>query len=499
MAIRIKSSLIWLLFSIISLCSAEENDYKLVRAETRNVIFVGRSRAGKTALIDVLKNKDYHPPLFTIVRGTEEVTLESFTMRVKGSEQYKNFQLQLNIMDTPGLFERTIDINDQRTNEIILDTIKKCIELEITKINHVYFVMSIQQGLNTEDLKSFRLFAELFLGMEHKISVIISFAQNLSTQKQYDHYIDQFTKVADLRSMYEKINGRIFFLGAISTGAMYDIATLKRNVYQQRRLLFQHILKQTSSYNLKKLKIYQDYLLLIKQVRLILAECCTNMQTCIDIARFDLFIKHYTDFVEGNVRNIVFIGRSGAGKTTLIEILKDKYYVPDQWWNMFTKTDKCTTYSIDGIVRNLDVNIMDTPGLINNIKYIKKCIEDINEINHIYFIISMAHGLNPDEMHAFKLFTELFAGIEKHLSIIISFSHTFTSKEYDHYRDQFKTVPVLKHMYDTTQGRIFFLGAVEDCKVCDVNAIKRNVYAQRDILISHFEEQDTVYNVQKQM
>ena len=41
--------------------------------------------------------------------------------------------------------------------------------MEITKINHVYFVMSIANGLNEDDLKSFDLFTQLFVGMKNAL------------------------------------------------------------------------------------------------------------------------------------------------------------------------------------------------------------------------------------------------------------------------------------------------------------------------------------------
>ena len=69
-----------LLVLLLLYCSGQtDNDYTLVEADIRNIIFVGRGRAGKTTLINVLKDKNYNPPLFDIVRGTKYAKLESFT------------------------------------------------------------------------------------------------------------------------------------------------------------------------------------------------------------------------------------------------------------------------------------------------------------------------------------------------------------------------------------------------------------------------------------
>merc|ERR1719356_666144 len=160
-------------------------------------------------------------------------------------------------MDTPGLFE-TVALNDTRTNEVILNVIKKCIDMEITKIHHVYYVMSIHEGLDGEDLKSFDLFSDLFVGMEDKISIILAFSQKTNKQGE-PHYIDQFqNKVPELKPLYNKIGGRIFFLGAVKQSEFINPEALKKNVYRQRAVLLDHIVEQNETFNVKKLKIYRE-------------------------------------------------------------------------------------------------------------------------------------------------------------------------------------------------------------------------------------------------
>ena len=178
---------------------SEDCDYELVDADTRNIIFVGRSRAGKSTTINVLKDKDHNPALFDMLRGTKSASVSSFTMSSKSLDN----KLHFNVMDTPGLFE-TVRTDDRRTNEVILGVIKKCIDMEITKIHHVYFVMSIKNELSNDSLVSFDLFTELFVGMEEKISVILSFSEETG-KEQEAHYIDQFQhKVPVLEPMYNK-------------------------------------------------------------------------------------------------------------------------------------------------------------------------------------------------------------------------------------------------------------------------------------------------------
>ena len=175
--------------------------------------------------------------------------------------------------------------------------------MEITKINHVYFVMSIQLGLNPEDIQAFEKFADLFVGMEKKMSIILSFSQTLSTKEQYDHFTKQFDEVNELKPIRDKIDGRIFFLGAAQKNPLYDIEKLTQNVHQQRAILFEHIIQQKETFNVKQLKVYRDNLGLIENVRELLSQCCKSMETCIDLPKFDAFISHYRPTDQGSHEN----------------------------------------------------------------------------------------------------------------------------------------------------------------------------------------------------
>ena len=119
----------------------EFSEYELVEAETRNILFVGRQGSDKSTLIKVLQNKDYSPPLTEIIGGTGDVEISSFTLQNKlGNKKY-----HLNILDASVLFDAQASVHIAgRNEEAVLNLIDKCVDREITKINHVYFVTSIE-------------------------------------------------------------------------------------------------------------------------------------------------------------------------------------------------------------------------------------------------------------------------------------------------------------------------------------------------------------------
>jgi hypothetical protein len=68
----------------------------------------------------------------------------------------------LNIIDTPGLFERGGSEIDLRDNDTILRTISFCMNMEITKFHVICYCIAITNGINAEDIKSLELLIEHF-------------------------------------------------------------------------------------------------------------------------------------------------------------------------------------------------------------------------------------------------------------------------------------------------------------------------------------------------
>jgi predicted GTPase len=119
----------------------KENEIKLKESNIRNVLFVGRSRSGKSTAYGVLKNLTYVPDDLDIFMGTKEPEIKSFTVEIsKDEEDYLKFLEQtkkgnavvtedikpddfgkyyinynINIIDTPGLFEQR-----EKEEEIII-------------------------------------------------------------------------------------------------------------------------------------------------------------------------------------------------------------------------------------------------------------------------------------------------------------------------------------------------------------------------------------------
>ncbi|CAF1313194.1 unnamed protein product [Didymodactylos carnosus] len=132
-------------------------EYKMEQAKSKNVIIIGRTRSGKSTIKSLLLNPAKVSDELTLKSGTRDPHIESFHITEIGAT--------INIIDTPGLFERGDDKDAIRDNEAILNTIKKCANMEITSFSVICFCVAITVGINGDDVKSIELLVK-FLGDE---------------------------------------------------------------------------------------------------------------------------------------------------------------------------------------------------------------------------------------------------------------------------------------------------------------------------------------------
>lgn len=139
-----------------------QNGFELIGTSNRNVLFLGKTRSGKSTAISVMKDPCHAPENFTIFSETYDAKFQSFSIQDKSQGEVQKYTLQ--IIDTPGLFE-VVELGEQteaRTNEMIINTISKCLENEITKLNCVVMFASIDAGVSNDDVEAIRIFARLF-------------------------------------------------------------------------------------------------------------------------------------------------------------------------------------------------------------------------------------------------------------------------------------------------------------------------------------------------
>jgi len=282
------------------------DDNILIKSESRNIIFVGKSRSGKTTSVKVLQNYSYISPYFIIKPDTFQP--EQHVFSVKNNDKIYH----LTMIDTPGLFENP-DVNSEKRGESILkEMITDCLNFEILRINHVYIVVNLGNNLNPDDVKSIEEFSKMFIGIEHKLSLLITFAQEFS-DKFRDHMKEQIKNTKSLSDFYHRISGRIFYLGSVSQIDIdnnKDLSVINQNLIKQRDILLEHIYKNVDNFHIKTMKQYKDLIEDISTISenadSIFIENSDNLEKIINVKKF---VGKEKDFIKTEESKIVIKGK----------------------------------------------------------------------------------------------------------------------------------------------------------------------------------------------
>jgi hypothetical protein len=121
----------------------------------------------------------------------------------------------LNIIDTPGLFERGTNEIDIRDNDTILRTISFCVNMEITKFHVICYCIAITNGINAEDIKSLELLTRHFGSNLARNSCLIITHCESKTEDQLELYKREL-----LQDQYFKNIASYFTLGISFSGSL---------------------------------------------------------------------------------------------------------------------------------------------------------------------------------------------------------------------------------------------------------------------------------------
>jgi len=207
----------------------------------------------------VLKQMNYISGFTSIFSDTQDPRLHSFTVCLNKGQVETNYNL--NIIDTPGLFEQKIDSDKVRNNDILKKTIFKCLEYEITRINAIFFVCSFDQGINVQDLMAMKEFLDLFSGAEESICLLITRAESY-TEERKSMMIKEILQHEALKDIVELIKNKIFFTGSIKytdydAGALDAVQRDCKSVYYMRKTIYDYIFAKESFCQLNDLNFFK--------------------------------------------------------------------------------------------------------------------------------------------------------------------------------------------------------------------------------------------------
>lgn len=181
--------------------------YPTKKVEHKNILLIGRGRAGKTTIRSLLIDPTNVADELTLKAGTKDPHFQAFHLQKD--------DVVLNIIDTPGLFEHGNKEIDIRDNDVILKSIGFCINVEIAKFHAICFCVSLTTGINKEDLDSLRLLIDYF-GPEtsENACLIITRAESLDEPQRAK------LKQELMEDVYFKDIASFFKLGVHFSGAI---------------------------------------------------------------------------------------------------------------------------------------------------------------------------------------------------------------------------------------------------------------------------------------
>lgn len=235
----------------------KENDILLKQAETKHLIFVGKSRNGKSTAQETMKSPFSFVEMGSFYAGTSEAKINHFTVEVEGEEQSQNFNIS--VIDTPGLFE-VRDVGTSRDNDELEAVVLKCMNAEITKIHAIFFVIAYgSSGINPQDIEALERFINLFNGAQKNVHLLVTRCEGLSPVQKQD-VKDELVNFPGFKDLIKLISKDIYFLGAVEQAEMDNcfvdaFKSKLTNVISMRDELFDGIFQMNEPFDLNALQI----------------------------------------------------------------------------------------------------------------------------------------------------------------------------------------------------------------------------------------------------
>jgi len=234
-----------------------ENNIALKEASNRNVIFVGKTRSGKSTALSVLKNPFHFVHLSSIFSETIDANINHFTVEVEGDGSEKH-NFNVSIIDTPGLFE-VVDRGTARDQQALENLILRCMKSEITKINMIFFVVSYAGAVNVQDIEALESFIKLFKGAQGFVHVLVTKCENF-TEEEKKKIEEEFRKYPQLANLLSNVGEKVFFMGAVEQrtfdqGYEDQFRDSLERVMEMREELFYAMFQQEKSFELKTLEM----------------------------------------------------------------------------------------------------------------------------------------------------------------------------------------------------------------------------------------------------
>ena len=223
-------------------------------------------------------------------------------------------------------------------------------------------------------------------------------------------------------------------------------------------------------------------------------------------------------FIHCEERNIILMGRSRTGKSTVAKVMGDVFHFSEEK-TLFSETKnvefrKVTTATNDG--RHYYFNIIDIPGFFdisadvkNNLsnnqvkQFINKCIsENVCNIHIFAYVFSLHGGINEQDIEAMIYTRNNFKDLSPNMALVITNCERLTDQQRKDLQENFfQNETVKKHqLMDFFKQGVYFMGCMrresrDQANKQSIEEEYNNVLEMRNTWIAKCIETKTSFNI----
>ena len=197
-------------------------------SEGQNILMIGKTRTGKSTLLEVLTDQLTNDGIGSIFSETRESYLKTVTFRditIDGKVA------KINIHDSPGLFEVRKRGENSRNNKEILELICKdgmkfFGQKNLKNINSVVLTFSYTAGINWQGIHSLWIvlpfLQRMGLSKDVKILFIITHAENFA-ERDRESIREELNQYPDVGNFIKKYKVEVLFSGSVKKTQFQEV------------------------------------------------------------------------------------------------------------------------------------------------------------------------------------------------------------------------------------------------------------------------------------